>query len=66
MGTSMSIQRYEPTEWGQMDADAEGGWVTYADLIAMRDACIAAVEAYFARGEYSPAQLFDDLREAQP
>ena len=30
----MSVQRYEPTEWGQMDADAEGGWVTYADYVA--------------------------------
>lgn len=33
---------------------------------AMRASCIAAVEKYFDRGEYSPAQLFDHLRETQP
>lgn len=28
------IHRYEPTEWGQMDADSEGGWVSYLDHVA--------------------------------
>lgn len=28
------IKRYEPTEWGQMDADAEGGWVSYLSHVA--------------------------------
>lgn len=28
------IHRYEPTEWGQMDADAEGGWVSYLSHVA--------------------------------
>lgn len=37
----------------------------YAYVAAsVRAACIAAVEEYFDRGEYSPAQLFNDLREA--
>lgn len=28
------VQRYESTEWGQMDADSEGGWVSYLAHVA--------------------------------
>lgn len=49
------IHRYEPTEWGQMDADAEGGWVSYLSHVAEVERALAERDDWWTPAEHRKA-----------